>query len=122
MIFDSWQTATNHSSWFDPSFITNTLKRQPAESDAANFELKPFFNGDTKKLYNSEDTKWVTKLGYKYDRTLPSTKADVAKAVGTSLRRMVNTKLSMTRSETAEFLPADRKTDNDLIINVRYNR
>ena len=122
MIFDSWQTATNHDSWFDPSFITTTLKSEPIESDKSDFKLKPFFNGATKDLYSSEGTKWVTNLGYKYDRTLPSKEADVAKAVGVSLRRMVNTKLSMTRSETAEFLPANRKTDNDLIINVRYNR
>ncbi|KAK5568307.1 hypothetical protein LTR43_005880 [Exophiala xenobiotica] len=78
-----------------------------------------------KDVYTSDDTQWASQLGYKYDKTLPSTRSSAvanhsqAKMV---LSRMVNTQLSMTRAETAEFLPANRKTDNDLIINVRYNR
>jgi hypothetical protein len=64
----------------------------------------------------------VSQLGYKYDKTLPSTRSAVANQSKMVLSRMVNTQLSATRAETTEFLPADRKTDNDLIINVRYNR
>jgi hypothetical protein len=75
-----------------------------------------------KDVYTSDDTQLVSSLGYKYDKTLPSKRSSVAHQSKMVLSRVVNTELSKTRVETAEFLPADRKTDNDLIINVRYNR
>jgi hypothetical protein len=124
MVFDSWQTATGHTKWFDPTKVINAegeTKAQP--SDYSDYPLKPFFKGASDKdVYTSEDTQWVSQLGYKYDKTLPSTRSAVANQSKMVLSRMVNTQLSATRAETTEFLPADRKTDNDLIINVRYNR
>ncbi len=127
MVFDSWQTATGHKKWFDPKnpiIVQGQTEAQPSEFST--YPLKPFFKGPSDKdVYTSDDTQWVSQLGYKYDKTLPSMRSSAvpnhsqAKMV---VSRMVNTQLSMTRAETAEFLPVDRKTDNDLIINVRYNR
>jgi hypothetical protein len=92
-------------------------------SEYSDYPLKPFFKGASEEdFYISENTQWVSQLSYKYDKTLPSTRSAVANQSKTVLSRMVNTQLSMTRAETTEFLSADRKTDNDLIINVRYNR
>ncbi|KAK5468906.1 hypothetical protein LTR20_003253 [Exophiala xenobiotica] len=129
MIFDSWQTATGHKKWFDPKkpiIATNKGETKAQPFEFSTHPLKPFFKGASDKdVYTSDDTQWASQLGYKYDKTLPSTRSSAvanhsqAKMV---LSRMVNTQLSMTRAETAEFLPANRKTDNDLIINVRYNR
>ncbi|KAK5431591.1 hypothetical protein LTR34_004710 [Exophiala xenobiotica] len=129
MVFDSWQTATGHKKWFDPKkpiIATNKGETKTQPSEFSTHPLKPFFKGASDKdVYTSDDMQWASQLGYKYDKTLPSTQSSAvanhsqAKMV---LSRMVNTQLSMTRAETAEFLPADRKTDNDLIINVRYNR
>jgi tyrosinase len=129
MVFDSWQTATGHKKWFesDPKkMIIAQGETEPQPSEHSTYSLKPFHKGPSDKdVYTSDDTQCASQLGYKYDKTLPSTRSSAvanhsqAKMV---LSRTVNTQLSMTRAETAEFLPADRKTDNDLIINVRYDR
>jgi hypothetical protein len=124
MIFDSWQTSTGHKKWFDPKNVIIAPRESKAQdSEYSTTALKPFFKGvGDKENYTSDDTQWVSKLGYKYDKTLPSKRSAAVSQSKMVLSRMVNTQLSMTRSETAAFLPADRKTDNDLIINVRYNR
>lgn len=123
MIFDSWQIATEHKKWFDPKkVIIARDEKEARKTEYSEYPLKPFFKdaADT-DVYKSDDTQWTSKLGYKYDKVLPSTQPVVINHVK-MLRRMVNTELSMTRAETNELLPPERKTDNDLIINVRYNR
>lgn len=115
MLFCTWQEVTKYAKWFD-----KPIDKHPSELSTTS--LTPFYVGATTP-YDSDKAIKCSKFGYTYDRTYVKVDGTLdGHAVRTSLRTMVNQQFSRTRAEVMDMLPADRKTDNDLIINVRYNK
>jgi len=120
MLFNSWQVITNYQYWFnDPILVQRESRYRPSEY--SNSSLWPFFDLNNQP-YNSDKVEKTQNLHYTYDWVWDKAgRSEDGKVVRSSLRKMVNTQFSTTRSEVHEILPG-RKTDNDLIINVKYNR
>jgi hypothetical protein len=123
MIFASWQILTKDAHWFDNP-LSNDRQKFPTEfSDTW---LMPFHGKDSTGQiieHTSDISKSTKALGYTYDRFLEK-ESDVvpdASHVRRMMRKTVNQQFSTTRSEVLEMLP-DKKTENDLMINVRYNK
>ena len=84
--------------------------------------MKPF-HGSSNSEISSSTVKETKALNYTYDRIIEKKSPDGAidRSVRLGVRKMVNEHFNMTGTEATNILP-DRKTDNDLIVNVAYSR
>ena len=83
--------------------------------------MKPF-HGPSDSEIDSSTVEETKALNYTYDRIEEkSTDGTMDRSVRLGVRRMVNEHFNMTRTEVTNILP-DRKTDNDVIVNVVYSR
>lgn len=115
MIFHSWQVNTNYAYFFN-----DPIDGLPSEK--ASTWLKPF-HGSSNSEISSSTVKETKALNYTYDRIIEKKSPDGAidRSVRLGVRKMVNEHFNMTGTEATNILP-DRKTDNDLIVNVAYSR